>query len=293
MPASRDIGSLGDAISGTANVNFDSGLLFFDSVNNRVGIGNTAPDAKLQVTGTANVSGNVIIGGGLTSANLTSSTNTVTIGTSSYFVANGNVGIGTATPAVKLAISSTDAILVPVGTTGERPTGATGYLRFNSTTTSFEGYNGTAWGSIAGNGPAFSAYLSADQTITSSTFTKVQLNAELFDTNSNFDTATNYRFTPTVAGYYQINFIMSAFDSTSPTRCLSVLYKNGSAYTYGSDYTATSGIGTSVGSAVVYMNGSTDYLELYAYITATTAVISTVGSSSVYTNMSGALVRAA
>jgi len=41
---------------------------------------------------------------------------------------------------------------------------------------------------VAGNGPAFSAYLSADQTITSSTFTKVQLNAELFDTNSNFDT---------------------------------------------------------------------------------------------------------
>ena len=146
---------------------------------------------------------------------------------------------------------------------------------------------------VAGNGPAFSAYLSADQTITSSTFTKVQLNAELFDTNSNFDTATNYRFTPTVAGYYQINFIMSAFDSTSPTRCLSVLYKNGGAYTYGSDYSATAGIGTSVGSAVVYMNGSTDYLELYAYITATTAVISTVGSSSVYTNMSGARVRAA
>jgi hypothetical protein len=146
---------------------------------------------------------------------------------------------------------------------------------------------------VAGNGPAFSAYLSADQTITSSTFTKVQLNAELFDTNSNFDTATNYRFTPTVAGYYQINFIMSAFDSTSPTRCLSVLYKNGSTYTYGSDYSATAGIGTSVGSAVVYMNGSTDYLELYAFITATTAVISTAGSSSAYTNMSGALVRAA
>jgi hypothetical protein len=63
---------------------------------------------------------------------------------------NNRLGIGTATPAVKLAISSTDAILVPVGTTGERPTGATGYLRFNSSTTSFEGYNGTAWGSIGG-----------------------------------------------------------------------------------------------------------------------------------------------
>jgi hypothetical protein len=62
----------------------------------------------------------------------------------------GRVGIGTTTPAVSLAISSTDSILVPVGTTGERPTGATGYLRFNTTTTSFEGFNGTAWGSIGG-----------------------------------------------------------------------------------------------------------------------------------------------
>jgi hypothetical protein len=63
---------------------------------------------------------------------------------------SGRVGIGTASPAVSLVVSSTDSIRVPVGTTGERPTGATGYLRFNTTTTSFEGFNGTAWGSIGG-----------------------------------------------------------------------------------------------------------------------------------------------
>ena len=63
---------------------------------------------------------------------------------------SGNVGIGTSSPAVKLAVSSTDAILIAVGTTAQRPTGATGYLRFNSETVSFEGYNGTAWGSIGG-----------------------------------------------------------------------------------------------------------------------------------------------
>lgn len=63
---------------------------------------------------------------------------------------NNRLGLGTATPAVSLVVSSTDSIRVPVGTTGERPTGATGYLRFNTTTTSFEGYNGTAWGSIGG-----------------------------------------------------------------------------------------------------------------------------------------------
>ena len=66
--------------------------------------------------------------------------------------ANDRLGIKTATPAVSLVINAVDAIRIPVGATGDRPTGATGYLRFNSTTTSFEGYNGTAWGSIGGGG---------------------------------------------------------------------------------------------------------------------------------------------
>ena len=60
------------------------------------------------------------------------------------------VAIGGTTSAVKLSILSTDAMLIPVGTTAQRPTGAAGYLRFNTTQGAFEGYNGTAWGSIGG-----------------------------------------------------------------------------------------------------------------------------------------------
>ena len=59
-----------------------------------------------NVSGTANISGNTIIAGGLTSANLTTTTNTATLGTTLYSVANGNVGIGTNTPGVKLSISA-------------------------------------------------------------------------------------------------------------------------------------------------------------------------------------------
>jgi len=71
---------------------------------------------------------------------------------SNFFWDNTNfrLGIGTASPAVSLAVAATDSILIPVGTTAQRPTGATGYLRFNSTTSLFEGYNGTSWGSIGG-----------------------------------------------------------------------------------------------------------------------------------------------
>ena len=59
------------------------------------------------------------------------------------FVINGGddrIGIGTASPAYVLDIaSSTDAVRLPVGTTGQRPSAATGIIRFNSTTGKYEG----------------------------------------------------------------------------------------------------------------------------------------------------------
>ena len=57
---------------------------------------------------------------------------------------NGSTGL--------VSFPGTGAITVPVGTTVQEPTGVTGMLRFNSTTTSFEGYNGTAWGSLGSGG---------------------------------------------------------------------------------------------------------------------------------------------
>jgi len=47
--------------------------------------------------------------------------------------------------------SSTGAVKLSSGTTAERPTGAAGKLRFNTTTAEFEGYNGTAWASVGGS----------------------------------------------------------------------------------------------------------------------------------------------
>ena len=41
-------------------------------------------------------------------------------------------------------------LTIPVGTTAQRPTPADGKIRFNTTTTKFEGYNGTAWGQLGG-----------------------------------------------------------------------------------------------------------------------------------------------
>jgi hypothetical protein len=67
----------------SGNVNVDSGVLFVDGTNNRVGVNTTTPDAALQVSGTANVSGVTRF-----AANVTVATNTFTLGTSSA-AANG------------------------------------------------------------------------------------------------------------------------------------------------------------------------------------------------------------
>ncbi len=116
-------------------------------------------------------------------------------------------------------------------------------------------------GTLAGNGPAFSAYSSVIQSITSATWTKVVCGTELFDTNSNYDIATA-RFTPTVEGYYQIT---SRIQTSTATRVFTQLYKNGVSFKHLLDI--PSNITRSGGSALVYMNGSTDYIELYAYLT--------------------------
>jgi hypothetical protein len=55
---------------------------------------------------------------------------------------NGTTGI--------VSFPTTNAITLPNGTTGQQPTGVAGMLRFNSTTTQFEGYNGTSWASVGG-----------------------------------------------------------------------------------------------------------------------------------------------
>jgi len=112
---------------------------------------------------------------------------------------------------------------------------------------------------VAGNGPAFSATRNGagNQTVSAATYTKVLFPTEEFDTNSNFASST---FTPTVAGYYQIN---AAIGLNSTGESIIQVYKNGALFKSGPDL-----VGTTYGlafSALVYANGTTDYFEIYGY----------------------------
>jgi hypothetical protein len=133
-------------------------------------------------------------------------------------------------------------------------------------------------------GPAFSAYLSSNQSVTSGTDTKVTLDTEEFDTNSNFASS---RFTPTVAGYYQINGgVYLAGTANTQAGGLVYIYKNGSVYKQGSTYLSNTTAGVAlvqVVSSIIYFNGSTDYVELWAQNQQTAARFSG-GSSLTYFN---------
>ena len=117
------------------------------------------------------------------------------------------------------------------------------------------------------NTPAFEARLSADQAVGDAVETKGEFDTEVLDTDNCYDNTTNYRFTPTVAGKYFVYGCINndAIANTQLAVAQTYLYKNGSRYrkteTYfsGSYVRRTSMFTT----AIIDMNGTTDYLELY------------------------------
>ena len=137
---------------------------------------------------------------------------------------------------------------------------------------------------IQNAGPAFSATLTSDQTVSNNTWTKLNFITEVFDTNGNYDSS---RFTPTIAGYYQINLTLWFGGVTSLTRGQAAIYKTGVISTRIVDTATKYGFS---GSDLIYCNGSTDYVEAYVYITGSGLLIE--GSVSVH-KFSGSLVRAA
>ena len=123
---------------------------------------------------------------------------------------------------------------------------------------------------VSGNMPAFSAYSSSSLSVSSATWTKLQINTEEYDTASCFNTS-NYRFTPNVAGYYHFT---GQYDiaTGSPTRAIIAIRKNDdTTRANGNDIGPSSG-SLSQGAGMVvskiwYMNGSTDYVELFCFLT--------------------------
>ena len=130
-----------------------------------------------------------------------------------------------------------------------------------------------------------------DQTVPTAggAITKLTWSTEAFDTNNNF---AGSRFTPTVAGKYLITVQVHASSSMEAYGALGVLiYKNGSLiqdryeYNFGSNQSPSVNI-----TAIVDMNGTTDYLEAYAYAYQPSGYTTTISGYPSRTVFSGSLL---
>ena len=132
---------------------YSSGVLNFNGTNIPSVIGTGITGKSVYIVG-ARYIGPFGVGGGTGIGNLT-----VTDTTFSTNNAGANIGF-TTTGQGTIEINNTTALKISVGTTAQRPTTpTTGDLRFNSTTTALEVYNGSAFVTVGSN-----------DTITSQTF---------------------------------------------------------------------------------------------------------------------------
>ena len=154
------------------------------------------------------------------------------------------------------SIATDDLILIS-------DTSASGALKKMTRANFVSGIGGT-------NTPAFEARLSSgDVTLSNDTATKLNINDEIYDSNNCYDNSSNYRFTPTTSGKYyvygSIYYQGSATDNIKSFQTM--LYKNGSPIkvSYLGNPNEPFQSGCIMIACVTDMNGSSNYLELFAH----------------------------
>ena len=152
------------------------------------------------------------------------------------------------------SIASDDAVLIS-------DTSASGALKKMTRANFVSGVGGD-------NAPFFFAKKNAQQQPSDNVLTKVQYDGEIYDPSGVYDNSSNYRFTPNVAGYYYIfaGVGVTAFGVSLMASAELEIRLNGSQITR----SANNGSNnyqywfTPTAQTIVQMNGSSDYIEIYA-----------------------------
>ena len=165
---------------------------------------------------------------------------------------------------------------------------ANGTLKVGEITTSSGSGNITIGSGVTinVNRPAFSAYLSADQSVSNATVTKINLNVESFDTDDAFDSSTNYRFTVPTGGDGKYFFVgtITWVNLTNEDEGQVRIHKNGT-FVQGSGYFQGQN-GTVTYQATQVLNlVAGDYIELHGYQVSGGAISADGGEA--YTNLKG------
>jgi|5B_taG_2_1085324.scaffolds.fasta_scaffold115847_2 hypothetical protein len=110
--------------------------------------------------------------------------------------------------------------------------------------------------------PAFKVNAGSATTLPNQTYTKVTYSSKVIDTNNCYDTSLS-RFTPTVAGEYEISALARINSSSDFNDWIISIYKNGTRVQ--SFQGQNTHYNSRQLSAIVEFNGSSDYVEVYAY----------------------------
>lgn len=115
------------------------------------------------------------------------------------------------------------------------------------------------------NTPSAYMKLGTDQTISNTTWTKVNLNQSNWDTDSGFD-SSNYKYTIPTTGKYQVNYLAYISGLDEGEYCQARIYKNGSSNneSFARSYSQNN-IEITVGRSYIFNFTANDYLELYVY----------------------------
>lgn len=128
--------------------------------------------------------------------------------------------------------------------------------------------------------PIFSAISTGSQSVTSATPTKTTLGTVSIDPEGYFASS---KYNPKVAGYYSISWT-TTLSGTTIDQAYAAIYKNGVESIRGSQLNGSFGLFGSTGTYITQFNGTTDYIELWCYLSGT-------GLNITNAKMSGNLVR--
>lgn len=126
----------------------------------------------------------------------------------------------------------------------------------------------------------FSVYRSSAWTTANGSFGKVQFDSELYDTGSNYDNATNYRFTAPIAGFYQFNASVY-LNCSANAGYIIALRKNGLDVAVGSGGVPAQAFSCGWPISALLQLAATDYVEVYFY---SNGVAGGTGAAQVYFN---------
>jgi hypothetical protein len=245
-----------------------TGALFVNNVTNSTstsigtsGNGAISTPGGISVAKDLNIGGNIYING-------------TTISTSTTFNGGSITGVTTINNATTATSTTTGALRVTNGGlgVGHRIYSGAGFYQTTATGAALIGY-----------GPIFSASLSGTQSIASGVApTKVTFQTKDFDPGGLYDNASTFRFLPTTPGYYQVSASVLAGGVSATGFSAIALYKNSAAHRAGNRIANNAAAVTVQVSAIVQMNGTSDFLEVFYAQTTGGAMTLPVSSTATY-----------